>query len=206
MAVRQRDTLLIQFAREPVPGEVKTRMLPHLSPDEAASLHCDLVEWTARRLVASKLGPVQLWVSGAPMHSLFDLCRSLGVEDVCAQVGDDLGARMLQALNVGFEDYAKVVLVGSDCPELDADYLGEAVRALDSVPVVLGEANDGGYVLIAATQIHANVFRNIPWGSETVFRKTIEALRNEGLDFTTLPALSDIDRPEDLAIWERIKG
>jgi rSAM/selenodomain-associated transferase 1 len=199
-------TLLVQFAKAPVPGEVKSRMIPHLTPDEAMALYCDLVRWTSRNLVNARLGPVQLAVAGDTSDALFDGCRLLGVAGVVQQSGEGLGERMYRALRAGLETYEAVVLVGSDCPGLDRAYLAEAVASLARVQVVLGPAFDGGYVLIGATKITPEIFRGIDWGSSSVFRQTTGRLAEAGIDWAALPKQRDVDRPEDLPHWEAMRG
>ena len=139
------DVLLIQFAREPLPGLVKTRMLPELSPEQACELHRELVFWTADILTASQLGRVELAVAGNTEAPLFRQCEKLGVRAVRRQSGKDLGERMYNALAEGLERFAKVILVGSDSPQLDRDYLLSAIGGLEENDVVLGPAKDGGY-------------------------------------------------------------
>lgn len=196
--------LLIQFTRSPRAG-VKSRMVPALSPTEACDLHCELTLWTCRRLLASGLGAVELAVEGDARHPLFSRCLSLGVSRISAQRGADLGQRMFNAISSGLQQHARVLLVGSDCPAIDTAYLEQALTALDSTPVVLGPATDGGYVLIGGRAVTEEVFRDIPWGGEQVCTHTRLALQGAGLAWTELPALPDIDRPEDLPVWECIK-
>jgi rSAM/selenodomain-associated transferase 1 len=198
--------LLIQFAREPQEGRVKTRMMPHLSARQACALHCELVLWTSRQLVEADLGDVELAVAGDTTHPLFERCRALGISRYAAQCGADLGERMYTAMRGGLQQYSRVILVGSDCPGIDRTYLVRALRALDSVPVVLGPATDGGYVLIGARQIREALFQGIPWGTGEVYRATTVKLRQLRLDWGELPALADIDRPEDLPLWEAARG
>lgn len=205
MAADGGGVLLIQFARAPVPGQVKTRMLPRLSAAGACQLHCELVLWTCRRLLDSGLGDVHLSVAGGSDYPLFERCRDMGVAHVSEQSGSDLGQRMYRALSGALDDHSRVLLVGSDCPALDEAYLAQALDCLDRVPVVLGPATDGGYVLIGASRIQQQVFEGIPWGSGQVFARTIAALDAVGLDWEALPELADIDRPQDIAIWESLK-
>ena len=200
------DTLLIQFARLPQAGAVKTRMIPHLSPQLACELHCELVRWTARRLVASRLGQVQLSVTRDVYHPLFTSCRDLGVSEVVEQGGGDLGERMYHALRAALAIYRKVILVGSDCPDLDRTCLQQAVEALERVPLVLGPAEDGGYVLIGAREVSWEIFRGIDWGSSSVYARTVSRLEDAAIDWEALPAKRDIDRPDDLAYWELVKA
>jgi rSAM/selenodomain-associated transferase 1 len=205
MSVDPGSTLLIQFARSPQPGRVKTRMMPYLTALEACELHRELVLWTSGALLRSGQGAVELAVDGAMSDPLFTRCRKLGVGRITRQSGDDLGQRMYRALHQGLAQHDKVLLVGSDCPGIDGAYLRSAVAALDSVPVVLGPAIDGGYVLIGTSEISAEVFQGIPWGSDQVYAKTIAVLERLGLVWRELPALTDIDRPEDLVVWQAAK-
>ncbi|MEM1155527.1 MAG: TIGR04282 family arsenosugar biosynthesis glycosyltransferase [Pseudomonadota bacterium] len=199
------DCLLLQFAREPVAGQVKTRMLPQLTAEEASHLHSELVLFTAQRLLSAAVGPVELEVAGNPLHPLFQRCCSLGVADCRAQRGDDLGGRMRNALQAGLSRSRKVILVGSDCPGLDTRYLSAAAEALESEDIVLGPAHDGGYVLVGARRLVWEMFENIEWGSETVMASTRSRLRAAGVGWSELNALSDIDRPTDLPLWEALK-
>ncbi|MEM8662127.1 MAG: TIGR04282 family arsenosugar biosynthesis glycosyltransferase [Pseudomonadota bacterium] len=199
------DCLLLQFAREPVAGQVKTRMLPQLTAEEASDLHSELVLFTAQRLLTSAVGPVELEVAGDPLHPLFQRCCSLGVADCRPQLGDDLGARMRNALQAGLIRSRKVILVGSDCPALNTRYLSDAAEALESEDIVLGPANDGGYVLVGARRLIGEMFEDIEWGSETVLASTRSRLRAAEVGWSELAALSDIDRPADLPLWEALK-
>ncbi len=201
----QESLLLIQFARAPQEGKVKTRMVPHLSAVEACALHCELTLWTCRQLLDSSLGAVELAVAGDTHHRLFEQCRAMGVSWVTEQCGADLGERMYHAMRRGLAHYASVILVGSDCPGIDPDYLRQAVTALHTAPIVIGPANDGGYVLLGARAITADIFQDMPWGSDQVYAKTCLALARAGLTWVALPYLTDIDRPEDLVVWATLQ-
>ncbi len=197
--------LMLQFARSPREGRVKTRLIPHLSAAAARDLHCELVEWTCRQLLASGLGDVQVHVAGETEDALFEHCRSQGAAAIVEQRGADLGERMFHAISDGLERYASVILVGSDCPGIDAAYLRRAAFALEEAPLVLGPATDGGYVMIAARAIEPDMFRDIPWGTGAVYARTRAVLSRKGLMWAEMPALADIDRPEDLPLWEDLK-
>ena len=200
------QVLLIQFARSPVPGKVKTRMMPALTPEQASDLHSELVTWTCERLCRAGVGAVELWVSGDTGHPVIEYCRSLGVAAVRSQAGNDLGERMCNALADGLARYKQVILVGSDCPSIDTDYLFDAVSALSSHAVVLGPANDGGYVMIGMGQVYPQLFSGISWGQSSVYAETVSALENLGLSWASLQSLPDIDRPEDLPVWQAISA
>jgi uncharacterized protein len=203
MAAEDR-TLFIQFARSPVAGKVKTRMMPHLTPAQACELHSELVLWTCRMLINSGLGAVELAVAGDAAHPLFERCRALGLSALTAQVGNDLGENMYSAIRHGLARYDAVVLVGSDCPALDKDYLLKALGALERSALVLGPAVDGGYVLIGARQVCPQLFAGIPWGTAHVYNETAVRLQQLGWQWQALAPLEDIDRPEDLPLWQAV--
>lgn len=190
------DFVIAQLAREPVPGEVKTRLLSALSPQRAAALHAAMVLRTAGRL--SEAGPLQLWVAGDVGNPLFQECLDAGAGSLHPQPGGDLGAKMQHIAAAGLDSHERVILVGSDSPELDADYVLQAVRALDAVDVVLGPALDGGYVLLGLKILCRELFADMPWGSDAVLRQSVEALEETGRSYRLLDARQDIDRPEDL--------
>ena len=202
----RKDALIIQFAKLPIPGQVKTRMLGSLSPVEACELHCDLMLWTCRTLTGANLADVELWVSGGSEHASIRACQHLGVTAVHPQHGGDLGERMFHAISDGLLRYRKLVLVGSDCPAIDQRYLAKALKALDDESLVLGPAQDGGYVLIGATDIEAGLFQGVSWGSGVVLDETRERLVASGQGWSELNTLPDIDRPEDLPLWEAHKN
>lgn len=206
MGAESPDCLFIQFAREPVAGAVKTRMIPYLSPPEACALHAELVLWTAATLVAARLGRVELAVAGAAGHSLFQACLDLGVAGLTLQRGADLGARMYNALVAGLDRFERVVLVGSDCPSIDRDYLNQALAALDQDDIVLGPAADGGYTLVGARRVPREMFEGISWGTAAVFSETTLRLRRLGVAWTELSVLNDIDRPCDLPAWTALRA
>jgi len=199
------DPVLLQFAREPRPGAVKTRMLPHLSPEEACDLHRELVRWTCRQLLDSGLGEVHLWVAGDAQDPLFVECLDMGVAGVSVQRGADLGERMYRALAEGLGDGAAAILVGSDCPALSPAYLELARGGLSRADVVIGPAEDGGFVLVGARRLHRAMFDGVRWGSGEVLARTLDNLRDCGLAVELLPTLWDVDRPGDLAAWEALR-
>jgi rSAM/selenodomain-associated transferase 1 len=202
----RKEALIIQFAKLPIPGQVKTRMLSSLSPIEACELHSELMLWTCRTLTQANLADAELWLSDGGEHASIRACQDMGITAVQSQKGSDLGERMFHAISDGLLRYRKLVLVGSDCPAIDERYLADAFTALDTESLVLGPASDGGYVLIGATHIDASLFQGVSWGSGSVLDETRERLVASGLRWSELGSLPDIDRPDDLPVWEAIKN
>lgn len=186
---------VIVFARAPVPGAAKTRLIPALGADGAARLHARLVERALATACAAGIGPVELRCAPDAAHPFFAACAArFGVAST-AQGDGDLGARMHRALAAGLP----AVLVGSDCPTITPDYLGNAAKALGGdCELVFGPAEDGGYVLVAASRIRPEAFAGIPWGGPAVMAAQRSRLRALGLRWTELAPLWDVDRPDDL--------
>ena len=205
MAERQTDVLVVQFSREPVAGRVKTRMLGALSASAACGLHGELTLWTLQRLLDWGRADIELSVAGDPQHALFAQALTLGEISLTTQADGDLGQRMYKALRSGLAAYARVLLVGSDCPQIDPLYLDRAANALTTHDLVLGPATDGGYVLIGARRVDPALFEGVLWGSDQVFAQTIERAGRLGIEWIELEPLSDIDRPEDLSLWYSLR-
>ena len=180
------DSLIIVFARAPVAGQVKTRLIPRLGAEGAARLQRRLIRAALR--TARAVGPVELHVTRA--HSWL---RGLGVP-LRLQRGRDLGERMYHALR----RQRATVLIGSDAPALRAADLRRALRLLHGgADVVLAPAEDGGYALIGARRIDARVFAGIRWGTDEVLARTLDNLRRCGLSHRLLRTVWDVDRPTD---------
>jgi len=199
------NSVLLQFAKAPVPGKVKTRLLPALSAQAACDLHCDLVRHTAGILLDSDLGDVQIWVDDDLANPLFQRLLSAGFSEGLIQQGEDLGERMQAALAASLREYDAALLVGSDCPGLTPEYLSEALLALAEVELVVGPALDGGYVLLAMRRELPWLFRKMNWGGDDVLAETLTRAADHGVEVRLLEPLADIDRPEDLQYWRGLQ-
>lgn len=202
------DALLMQFAKSPEPGRVKTRLEPALGPDGCARLHAALVRHTRDSLVASQLAPVALWYSGGQGGRAFFL-DLVGRQQLHRQRGATLGDRMHNAFSDAFmqDPVRKAILVGSDCPHLDGVVLAQALEALDDgCEAVFGPATDGGYYLIGLSRPEPSLFLDIPWGTGEVMDETRKKLDQLRWRWHELPALGDIDEPGDLPLLEGIPG
>ena len=180
--------MIIVFAKAPVPGEAKTRLVPLLGEWGAARLHEQLTRQAVRTALAARCGDVE--VHGTRRHSFF---HSLKVP-FRLQRGRDLGERMYRALarNPG------AILIGTDCPELTVADLRRAHRWLRAgYDAVLAPAEDGGYALIALRRVSTDIFRNMPWGSASVYAETAKRLRP--YRWRALRTVWDVDRPGDVA-------
>jgi rSAM/selenodomain-associated transferase 1 len=190
---------LLVFAKAPVPGTVKTRLMPSIDAEACARLYERLIEGALQTATRAELCSVELWCAPDRTHPFFEECaQKFGVR-TCAQKGDSLGMRMHNALASALPTCSMCVLIGCDCPALDAEYLVQAFEALDNgCRVVLGPAEDGGYVLIGARRTTKHLFERIDWGEPTVLNYTRARLRKLRWDWRELKTLWDVDRPADL--------
>ena len=185
------------FARPPVAGQVKTRLIPALGPTGATTVYRRLLGIALDAGVRAAAHRRELWLATTDDDPPPDLPAA--DRFTCfRQRGDDLGARMYNALADGLERADRVVLTGSDCPELDAAYIDAAFAALRDSDAVLGPTRDGGYVLIGLRRLHQDLFRDIAWSTSTVFDTTARRLDRLGWTWSGLATLRDIDEPADL--------
>lgn len=195
------------FSKPPVAGQVKTRLIPAIGPDEAAELHHRLLRHTLRTVC--QMGCARsLWIAGEIAHpALLDASHDFGI-GLRRQEGGDLGARMKQAMLHLLAHAEAVALVGTDCPVLEARHLEQVSAVLrgGSSEVVVIPAEDGGYVLIGAAcneparreAILNALFDDMPWSTDRVMALTRERLQAISATWHELPRLWDVDRPEDL--------
>jgi rSAM/selenodomain-associated transferase 2/rSAM/selenodomain-associated transferase 1 len=201
---------LIIFTRYPEAGITKTRLIPLLGTEGAANLQRKMTEQTLYRLnglAASNDLTIEIRYGGGNEQLMR---RWLGSEFEYASQGDgDLGIRMQRALEDAFKSgAASAVIVGTDIPDLTAEVVKKAFAVLKQKEMVLGPANDGGYYLIGFekttfSQSAEDFFFGVPWGRDDVLKKTIKIAMNLGVDYSLLDKLDDVDRPEDLSVWER---
>ena len=190
---------LIFFAKAPIPGQVKTRLCPPLTPDEAASLHGSFVLDALER--SRTVPKVDRFLACAPSadHVFFKILEERQGVRLMDQVGEDLGARMAHALHAGFsKGYRQVLLVGTDLPTLSPDIYGQALHLLADHDLALGPTLDGGYYLIGLTRPVPELFVGVPWSTDQVLALTRQKADAQGLKAALLPPCRDVDRIDDL--------
>jgi rSAM/selenodomain-associated transferase 1 len=220
------DTALIVFAKAPLPGLAKTRLIPALGADGAAALAAQLLRHTLAQAVAAGFDALELCVAPDEPHPLLRRAAARHGAQLTAQGDGDRGARRQRALSRRLARHGRVLLIGTDAPALDAAALRAAAHALASHDAVLVPALDGGYALVglaagpstgsgrtgvgspfglslskpapAAGLAPARLFQDIAWSTPQVMAQTIERLAELGLHAAQMPALADIDEPADL--------
>jgi len=178
---------------------VKRRLIPVLGEKDAASVYQKMTERMFSIAHSLENIDVQIWIAQDPEFRYASRIRGQYGFDCYEQAGADLGERMFLAMSVNQDKYESIVLTGCDCPTLSAGILVDAFTQLETGnDAVLGPARDGGYYLIGFRKVHASIFENIQWGSESVAASTRDKLSALGIQWRELPVLTDVDRPEDL--------
>jgi uncharacterized protein len=189
---------IIVFAKAPCAGFAKTRLIPRLGAHRAALLARRLLHATIASALTADLGPVELCVTPqfeSPAWRDVDLPHGITIH---AQGEGDLGARLARAAARACKRGESPLLIGTDCPALDAAALRTASAALRGSDVVLQRALDGGYVLLGLRQFDPCLFENIPWSTASVASMTEERVRRLGWSIHLARELPDIDEPADL--------
>lgn len=190
--------VLCLFTRTPRSGACKTRLIPRLGAEGACAAHKELVEGQLKRVHPVRAHK-SLWVTELD-GVVSDWAARFGYQ-ANRQTGADLGARMLAAFAHEFAlGGDRIVLIGGDCPDIDARYVTQAFSALAAHDLVLGPAEDGGYGLIGLKTLQPGLFQGINWGSGEVRAKTLELARQLHLSAFELSEIWDVDTPLD---WDR---
>ncbi len=194
---------ILVFAKAPVEGKVKTRLASSIGDEAALRFHVQMLERTLAMACRYKLAKVELHVSGNTEHPLIQsLARQYDIL-VRTQTGSDLGEKMHHALEGALHSSRYCVLIGTDCPAMNVDYLANALTALvRGQDAVLGPAEDGGYVLIGARRLDRDWFSDIAWGSRHVLEQCRQKIKAGGARLEELQTLWDVDRIADFQRWQ----
>jgi rSAM/selenodomain-associated transferase 1 len=197
------DEALLVFAKAPVAGEVKTRLIPTLGAQAAAQLQARLLHHALRVARAAHPGRLELWCAPDCAHPFLRQCAVRFAAELEVQVGSDVGERMAHALRRHLGERRSAVLIGSDCPSLEPDDVRAAFRALRSGrDAVFSPTEDGGYALIGLSRFEASLFEGVSWSTPHVMAQTRERMVRLRWRWQELAMRWDIDRPED---WARLK-
>lgn len=198
--MKNNENLLVVFAKEPVPGRVKTRLSASLGVAKATRIYDCLLRYTLLEMDSPYF---DLRVLKTP-ESRADYFASVAPVVLSDQQGDDLGARLANAFDEAFSlGYRRVIVIGSDCPTLTQEFIQEAFSVMRHKPDIIGPACDGGYYLIGLSAPASALFEDIRWSSEDVFDQTLGQATSLQRDLYRLPAQADIDLAEDLDAYCR---
>lgn len=195
---------LILMTRIPIPGKTKTRLMDLLTGDECAGLHLAFLQ--DLMITFTELKDIDVFMTYTPEDSLYMIENQIPDSmESFPQTGEDLGQKMYNAVNqILQKGYSKVVLIGSDIPDLSAKDIQKSFEILDGHNVVLGPTYDGGYYLVGMKTSHEKIFR-IPkkWGGKSVLESTIDIGNEQNLTIGLSQKYRDIDTKEDLFEFEK---
>jgi rSAM/selenodomain-associated transferase 1 len=193
------------IAKAPLAGLAKTRLIPALGADGAASLAkkmlTKILQDCASLLVDTPteyVVSVNLWMTPAPQSPAWQTVNIPVGIGLCEQRGDDLGQRMGYAAAQSLANVDAVIIIGSDCPEINASVLRWAAITLQERDACLVPCADGGYALIGMRRYEPRIFANIPWSTDKVAELTRRRLLEFGLSYTEFTPVHDIDEAADL--------
>jgi uncharacterized protein len=196
----------IVFAKAPLAGFAKTRLIPALGADGAAALARTMLLHTLSKALAAHIGVVELCADPPPSDPVW---QTFGLPtDITwsAQGEGDLGLRMARAAQRAIHAGEAVLLIGTDCPDLSIDMLQETAQALTTHDASIVPTFDGGYCLLGLQRFHNQCFDNIPWSTDVVAAQTLRRIKELNWQVNVHPPLHDIDEPADIqwlpASWQ----
>lgn len=189
---------IVIFAKAPLPGLAKTRLIPAIGHEGSARLAVKLLQHAVDQAVSAQLGPVELCVSPSASDPLWNELGLPSSVEITEQSSGDLGERMSRVTKRVIDNGESIILVGTDCPGLTAEKMREAALALNSHDVCLVPVSDGGYALLGLNEHLASLFSDMPWSTDSVAQLTRQRVLAEGRALYQLKSLHDIDRPQDL--------
>lgn len=195
----QYNKALIIFIKNAVAGKVKTRLAKSIGNHAALKVYknllditrsaCSLVNANRYLYYSEKVEESDTW--------------SIALFEKKLQEGEDLGERMKKAFQECFEnENEKVIIVGSDCPNISAEIIENAFEKLDQHDVVIGPAKDGGYYLLAMRKLHNAIFDDKQWSTEGLLKQTLKSIEDNKLKYCLLEELYDVDTIEDLKLFD----
>ena len=196
----------IVLSKAPIPGIVKTRLIPALGEQAACDLYLELLrrmERTLKNLVRVNDGQVALWVAGDAEHDAFKPWASFADFYQQPAVGD-LGMRMALAVESALLRKRIPILIGVDVPDLNEVYLSNCLQQFETHDLVISPAEDGGYGLLGMKQFYSQLFVDKEWGSDTVFTTTQSDIDSLAIKAAYLPIVWDVDEVADVERFRRL--
>ena len=193
------DTRIVIFAKAPVPGHAKTRLIPVLGAEGAAKLAAQMLAATLAQVKGAAPAKFELCVTPNAAEEAWTghLPRDVAISE---QGPGDLGMRMAAAAERVLRGGERIILIGTDCPGLDSARLRAMAAALESHDAVMHPAKDGGYVLLGLSRFDPSLFSGIVWSNDTVGTSTRARIETLGWRLLVGETLRDIDEPSDLEV------
>lgn len=194
---------IIVFTRYPVLGKVKTRLASETSREFAFSFYKTCAEHTFNELNYLNYRECDIFIFGSEEKDLHQIKAWTDNSFIyCSQEGDNLGEKMFNAFKKIFDkNYKKVIIVGTDAPDITSDLIQNGFNVLNENDCVIGPANDGGYYLLGFNGRVLNLFSSINWSTNSVLDQTIKKIKKLGIKYFLLDELIDVDTRDDLIQW-----
>ncbi len=193
MRPTQKENLLLVFTKNPVAGKVKTRLAKDIGDPKALEIYKFLLEHSAKFTATVNASKQVYYSDSVNMDDIWDN----KLYSKRKQTGEDLGERMLNAFENGFQEgFEKVIVIGSDMYDIDTIDIEHAFQELENHDYVIGPATDGGYYLLGMKSLNSKVFKKKQWGTSSVLKDTIEDLCDA--DVKLLETRNDVDLLEDI--------
>lgn len=197
------DCRVLVFAKAPIEGRVKTRLIPAIGAAQAAALQALLTHRALATAYAAAVGPVELYCAPSSRYRFFRECATEFGAALKDQGRGNLGSRMARAFQTALDRSRSAIAIGSDCPALrPSDIARSADLLAEGFDAVIVPAEDGGYVLLGLARFSPRLFARIAWGQASVLAETRDRLRSLQWRWHELPVSWDVDRPED---YERLR-
>ncbi|HET6243146.1 MAG: TIGR04282 family arsenosugar biosynthesis glycosyltransferase [Bacteroidetes bacterium] len=195
------DKLLMVFVKNPQRGKVKTRLATTMGDEKALEIYRVLLDHTltiSKRVNCDKAIFYSDYIDDGDMWGKAKFSQFV-------QEGNELGERMLNAFKQAFlKQYKSVVIIGSDCLDLNEHIITDAFDVLKKNEIVIGPAKDGGYYLLGMRTLYKELFMNKQWSTENVLLDTLLDITKLNVSMKLLPTLSDIDEEKDLKMYQNI--
>lgn len=197
------DCRVLVFAKAPIAGRVKTRLIPAIGAAQAAALQAFLVRRALATASAAAVGPTELCCAPSSRYRFFRDCAADFGTALADQGRGNLGSRMARAFQAALDRSRAAIAIGSDCPALRPSEIARSADLLaKGFDAVIVPAEDGGYVLLGLARFSPRLFTRIAWGQASVLAETRGRLRSLQWRWHELPESWDVDRPED---YERLR-
>jgi len=186
------------FVKFPEPGKVKTRLGKDIGDIEAATIYKQIMESQIRKLDIPSWNFFLIYAPSDKRDYFSRLSKN-----ILAQQGIDLGEKLKNSFSILLEKFDKVIIIGSDIPDINEDTIKNAIAILNEKEVVIGPCVDGGYYLIGMRHPY-DLFSDVEWSTSHVLKRTVSIIDKKGLSFSKLSELEDIDSIQNLKKYGKI--
>ena len=197
---------ILVFQKNLIAGRTKTRLAATIGNEKALLVYKQLILITTNVLINLPFDKLIYYSEFIPLDIEDKEIETTAKTLVLVQYGNDLGARMLNSFSDQFKmGYSRLIIIGTDCPDLNSELLLNAFNALEGHDIVIGPAADGGYYLLGMSKLYPELFEGVEWSTSEVYGQTVDIISKLGLSFSLMPVLRDLDNEDDLKYFNHLK-